>query len=161
MAGAGPVDIEIYADTRDALPPAVGTFTNTASGQVGFRAGSLSRLEVTLGSPAQNPDGAAGAAPWDAYVRMPYLTGPQGNEVHRSLYGGASEVVASGPLVGAILDFVMIHPLGATMPSWSYEGAPVWSAYPQFAPYQQTANPADADWPDRPKDRKSVFDANH
>jgi len=160
-AGTGPVDIEVHADTRDALPPAVGTFTNTASGQVGFRAGALSRLEITLGSPTQNPDGATGAAPWDAYLRMPYLTGPQGNEVHRSHYGGASEVVASGPLVGTILDFVMIHPLGVTMPSWSYEGAPVWGAYPQFAPYQQTANPADADWPDRPKDRKSVFDANH
>ncbi len=160
-AGTGPIDIEIYADTKDALPPAVGAYTNTVSGQAGFRPGALSRLEITLASPGSNPDGAAGAAPWDAYLRMPYLTGPQGNEVHRSLYGGASEVVSSGPLVGTILDFVMIHPLSATMPSWSYEGAPVWNGYPEFTPFQKTANPAAADWADRPRDRRSVFDENH
>jgi len=56
---------------------------------------------------------------------------------------------------------VLIHPLTTTIPSWSYEGAPVWDAYPAFTPYQQTASPADADWPDRPRDRRSVFDANH
>jgi LruC domain-containing protein len=160
-AGAGPIDIEIYADTRDALPPVTGAFTNTDPAQVGLHAGALSRLEITLVTSALNPDGAAGAAPWDAYIRMPYLTGAQGNEVHRSLYGGATEVVSSGPLVGHILDFVQIHPLTNTLPSWSYEGAPVWDAYPSFTPYQQTANPVDSDWPDRPKDRRSVFDANH
>jgi LruC domain-containing protein len=160
-AGTGPIDIEIYADTRDALPPVTGAFTNTDPSQVGVHAGSLSRLEITLATSALNPDGAAGAAPWDAYIRMPYLTGPQGNEVHRSLYGGATEVVSSGPLVGLILDFVQIHPLTNTLPSWSYEGAPVWDAYPAFTPYQQTANPVDSDWPDRPKDRRSVFDVNH
>jgi len=160
-AGTGPIDVEIYADTKDALPPVVGNFSNTDSTQVGVRAGALSRLEITLANPAQNPDGAAGTAPWDVYLRMPYLTGPQGNEVHRSLYGGATEVVASGPLVGHVLDFVMIHPLTNTLPSWSYEGAPVWDAYPAFTPYQKTASPADVDWPDRPKDRRSVFDSNH
>jgi LruC domain-containing protein len=160
-AGTGPVDVEIYADTKDALPPVTGSFTNTDSTQAGIHAGALSRLEITLVNSVLNPDGAAGAAPWDVYLRMPYLTGPQGNEVHRSLYGGASEVATSGPLVGTILDFVMIHPITATLPSWSYEGAPVWDAYPRFAPYQQTADPADADWPDRPRDRRSVFDANH
>jgi len=161
-AGTGPVDVEIYADTKDALAPAVGSsFTNTDPAQVGIHAGALSRLEITLGSPTSNPDGAAGAAPWDVYLRLPYLVGPQGNEIHRSLYGGATEVVASGPMVGAILDFVLVHPVTSILPSWSYEGAPVWDAYPRFAPYQQTASPADADWPDRPVDRRSVFDANH
>ncbi len=159
--GTGPVDMEIYADTRDALPPATGPFTNTDSVQVGVRAGALSRLEITLGSPSLNPDGAAGAAPWDVYLRMPYLTGPQGNEVHRAVHGGASEVVTSGPLAGQVLDFVQVHPVTTVQPSWSYEGNPVWNAYPRFAPYQQFADPADADWPDRPTDRRSVFDANH
>ena len=160
-SGSGPVDVEIYADTKDALPPAVGAFTNTDAKQAGVRAGALSRLEIVLANPAQNPDGAAGVAPWDVYLRMPYLTGPQGNEVHRSVFGGAFEVVASGPLVGHVLDFVQIHPLTTTLPSWSYEGAPVWDAYPAFTPYQKTADPVESDWPDRPKDRRSVFDANH
>ncbi len=160
-AGTGPIDMEIYADTKDALPPVVGNFANTVSTQVGVQAGALSRLEITLSSPGQNPDGAAGAAPWDVYLRMPYLTGAQGNEVHRSLYGGATEVVTSGPLVGHVLDFVMIHPLATTLPSWCYEGAPVWDSYPAFTPYQKTAAPAESDWPDRPKDRRSVFDSNH
>ncbi len=160
-AGTGPIDMEIYADTKDALPPVVGAYSNTAASQVGIRSGALSRLEIVLGNSTLNPDGAAGAAPWDVYLRMPYLTGAQGNEVHRSLYGGATEVVSSGPLVGHILDFVLIHPLTTTIPSWSYEGAPVWDAYPAFTPYQKTASPAEADWPDRPRDRRSVFDANH
>jgi len=160
-AGTGPIDIEIYADTKDALPAVVGSFTNTEPSQVGVHAGALSRLEITLANSTLNKDGAAGAAPWDVYLRMPYLTGPQGNEVHRSLYGGASEVVTSGPLAGTILDFVLVHPVTTTLPSWNYEGAPVWNAYPRFAPYQQTANPADADWADRPVDRRSIFDANH
>lgn len=160
LAGTGPVDVEIYADTRDALPGVVGNYANTVASQVGFVAGALVRLEITL-SGSGNPDGAAGAAPWDVYLRMPYLTGPQGNEVHRALYGGAAEVVTAGPLTGQILDFVMIHALGTVLPSWSYEGAPVWDAYPDFVPFQQTASPTYSDWADRPRNRRAVFDANH
>ena len=161
VAGTGWLDLEIWADTKDALPPAVGAFTNTVSTQVGMRAGSMVRLEVTLASPAQNPDGSLGAAPWDTYLRMPYLTGAQGNEVHRGYYGGAVEVVSSGPLVGQVLDFVQVQAVGSTLPSWSYEGNAVWNAYPRFAPFQQTADPADADWAERPTTRRAVFDANH
>jgi hypothetical protein len=138
-----------------------GVFSNTDSKQVGFQAGSMSRLELTLNSPSANPDGQAGAAPWDPYLRMPYLTGPQGNEVHRAYYGGATEVLTTGPLAGTTQDFVIVHPLTGPIPSWSYEGNPVWNAYPRYVPYQQVAAPADADWPDRPTDRRSVFDANH
>ncbi len=160
-AGTGPVDVEIWADTRSALAPATGSFTNTQPSQVGYQAGALARLEVTLTTPGANPDGALGAAPWDVYLRLPYLSGPQGNEIHRSLYGGSSEVVTSGPLVGTTLDFVLIHPLTTTAPSWSYEGVPVWHNYPAFIPFQQTASPADADWADRPTSRTDVFDTNH
>jgi LruC domain-containing protein len=145
LAGDGPLDLEIYADTRDALPPATGSFTNSEPAQVGFRAGAQARLEVTLASPAANPDGAAGSAPWDVYLHLPYLVGPQGNEVHRGLYGGAAEIATTGPLAGSALDFVIVHPIGAVAPSWSFEGVAVWTAYPRFVPYQQAAAPADAD----------------
>jgi LruC domain-containing protein len=159
--GLGPVDLEIYADTRDAMPAVSGVFSNTESSQVGYQAGAMSRLELTLNNPGSNPDGQAGAAPWDPYLRMPYLTGPQGNEVHRAYYGGATEVVTSGPLAGTTQDFVIVHPLTGPIPSWSYEGAPVWHAYPRYVPFQQVADPVDADWPDRPSSRRAVFDANH
>jgi len=160
-AGTDYLDVEVYADTKDALPPAVGAFTNTSPAQVGVRAGATARLEITITNPGQNPDGAAGTAPWDTYLRMPYLTGAQGNEVHRGFYGGAVELVTSGPLSGHVLDFVQVHAVGSALPSWSFEGSPVWSAYPRFAPYQLTADPADADWADRPTSRGAVFDANH
>ena len=70
-------------------------------------------------------------------------------------------MVTSGPLAGQVLDFVQVHVLGTALPSWSYEGNPVWNAYPRFAPYQQTADPGDSDWADKPTSRSSVFDANH
>ena len=160
-AGTGPIDIEIYADTRTALAPATGSFTNTQPSQVGFQAGALARLEITLTTPGANPDGALGAAPWDAYLKLPYLTGPQGNEIHRALYGGSTEIATSGPLVGTPIDFVLVHPLTIVAPSWAYEGTPVWNSYPSFIPYQQTVGPADANWPDRPTSREDVFDQNH
>jgi LruC domain-containing protein len=159
--GSGPIDMEIFADTRDALAPAVAAFTNTVPSQKGFQPGAQARLEITLSNTGVNPDGKAGLAPWDPYLRLPYLTGPQGNEIHRSLHGGATEVVTVGPLAGTSLDFVLVQPVTTVAPSWSFEGTPVWDAYPQFVPWLKLADPAMASWSDNPTSRSAVFDAVH
>ncbi len=158
-AGTGPADLIIYDDTRDALPPVVGAYANTAPSQVGYQPGANARLELTLLDPVQNPDGAAGAAPWDVYLHLPYVPGV--NEVHRGVYGGPSETVTSGPLTGSVLEFVQLHVATVVAPSWAFEGTPVWRAYPDFVPHRLTGDAAYQDWPDRPTSRAEVFDEDH
>lgn len=147
VSGTGSLDVQIFADTRIALPGVVGTFTNTAKTQATFVAGQTARLVVTLGEVQPTADALPGGAPWDAYLRLPYLPGQ--NEIHRASYGGATERSEDGPLAGRTLDFVEEWSTAST-PQWSFEGAPMWNAFGAYAPWHQLRRAEDRDWPTRP-----------
>ena len=140
--GTGPLDVEIYADTRVALPPSSGAYTNTPRGGT-FVAGRTARLVVTFGAATSIPD----AAPWDAYLRLPYLPTP--NEIHRESVGGQHERTARGPLAENELPFVEEWSTGAT-PTWPCEGVSIWSGYEAWAPWWSSRDARYRDWPAGP-----------
>lgn len=148
-SGQGPLDVEIYADTRVALAPSSGAYTNTPRGGV-FVAGRTARLTVTFGAPASLPD----AAPWDPYLRLPYLEVTP-NEIHRESVGAQRERTTRGPLAENELPFVEEWTTGAT-PTWPCEGVSMWSGYEAWAPWWSSRDARYRDWSATPN-RNTTF----
>ena len=128
-SGSGPIDWVIFEDTREALPPVVGNFSNTDARQASFENAAVhKRLEVTLDQPSLDPVAPANA-PWDIYLHLPFL--PLPNEVHRPEFGGAVENTSyDAELAGRPLDFVI--ELDATQLAWPFEGYPIWRSFDHY-----------------------------
>jgi LruC domain-containing protein/uncharacterized repeat protein (TIGR01451 family) len=140
FTGTGSVDLAIYDDTRTALPPMSGVYANTAPAQARFTAGVTAKLEINLQNPAANTGAANGAAPWDAYLFLPYLPGDKA--IHGPAYGGPTETSARlDALAGLPLDFMLIREAAGDL-AWSYEGEAIWASFPGFVGYART--PANA-----------------
>lgn len=127
--GSGPIAWAIFADTREALPPVVGNFSNTDARQASFESALVhKRLEVVLDQPSLDPVAPA-HAPWDLYLHLPFLALP--NEVHRPEFGGAVENTSyEAELAGRPLDFVI--ELDATQLAWPFEGYPIWRSFDHY-----------------------------
>jgi|GEM_PF-2103898 len=138
-SGTGAVDVALYDDTRDALPPVFGAYTNTPIDQASFVPGTPVMLEVSW-SPGEGPlVDALGAFPWDFHLHLPYLETP--NEVHLAQHQGATERTTQLPgFPDAVLPFVLVEdaPLA---PLWSFEGRAVWLDFPAFFDTHDTAAP--------------------
>jgi LruC domain-containing protein len=154
LDGNGPLDVAIYDDTRDALPPDVEGFSNTPTEQGSWSAPTTAKLVVQVFEPEANPDGSLGDAPFDIYLRLPYL--PLPNEIHRVEVGGATELSErAGPLDGVSLPFVQVNE--STTPTWPFEGEPVWNVFPSFPDHVLTPSPSNASWHAAPISLERVF----
>lgn len=145
LSGAGLVDLPIFADTVEALPPAVGDdFTNTLNRQNPSTLGRVARIAITLSNPAANPSQNRHRPPFD-----PYLTSQLG-EVHQvnQEYPNSTEVVTfwpTSPLLGFNLDYVLAVP--AADWRWPLENQKIWDAYPTvFARHMLSGRQTDASW---------------
>lgn len=155
ISGTGDIDVEIYEDTRDALAPMDGAYANTTQAQSSFNEGAPARLIITFAEPASNPDATFGDAPWDTYLVLPFVSGP--NVIHRTEFGGVTEtVVRSGPVLGHRLDFVRVYD-SAVDPAWPFEGNPVWDPFPSFDNWMLEAAVEHARWFEAPTSRNHVF----
>ncbi|MBI1290661.1 LruC domain-containing protein [bacterium] len=144
-SGSGLVDLPIFADTYDALPPAEGDdFTNTLNRQNPSTLGRVARITITLASPTANPSQLRHRAPFD-----PYLTSRLG-EVHQASQGVANstEVVTfwpESPLLGFNLDYVLAVPSASW--HWPLENQKIWDAYPNlFANYMLSGRQQSTTW---------------
>jgi LruC domain-containing protein len=145
-SGTGELDVPIWEDTREALAPQVGSFTNTDSSQAAFVAGERALLLVRGLDPASNPVGGVGAPPWDIYLKMPYMAAGA-DEVHLPQYQGPAEPVLEGELAGWTLPFALVleEQVGAER-WWSFEGAAVWKTFPEFSPWVRTGSAQHDQW---------------
>jgi hypothetical protein len=133
--GTGAVEVTIYEDTRDAMPPAVtGDYANTEEGPE-WQPGVNATLRVDLNDPAANPRSAfADDAPFDAYLELPYI-GTADKTVRLPAYGGQVEVTSRIPGLGGIALPFVIRSRSAQEIHWACEGYPVWSQFPTFISY--------------------------
>lgn len=155
-SGSGILDKAIWANTQKALPPQVGSFSNTSPKQAHWLAGQTARLEVTLVSATSTSTSSLGKGPFDAYLRLPYLPAAN-NEIHRSIYAGPVEVTqAIGPLQGRALPFVTETPT-AVDPKWSFEGEPVWLSFPTFVAHTMSPSASTQMWSQSPTAKSAVF----
>ncbi len=128
--GTGVVDIQLFADTVEALPPAEGDdFTNTLNRQNPATLGQHARVTLTLASPASNKSASRHRPPFD-----PYLVNQIG-EVHQRREGfpNSTEVVTfwpDSPLLGYHLDYVLVVPGSSWI--WPLENQKIWDAYPSL-----------------------------
>ena len=166
------LDIEIFEDTRVALPLLEKQYANTDPAQASWEIARTARLVVVIDDPGSNPTMAT-AGPWDLYIRLPYLDEP--NEVHRASWAGPTEALMSPDSVGAsnlpggltsippafqgtTLDFVIEHDMDAIEPvSWAFEGVYIWVPYPIFISHTMFGGDGYADWYLYPTDPDCVF----
>ena len=136
--GNGELDIEIFEETIDALPPVVANYANTARDQANHQPGATASLVIDV-SPGSNPDGSYGTAPFDPYIRMPYLPIP--NTVHLPNQGGPAELTSRfSELAGFPLDFA--YTVDASVPQWSFEAEPVWLGFPDYSNWVRLGTPS-------------------
>lgn len=156
-SGEGELDIAIWEDTREALAPQVGSFTNTDASQASFVAGERALLLVRGMDAGANPVGALGAPPWDVYLKMPYMT-PGADEVHLPQHQGPAEPVLAGELAGWTLPFALVLEVGVGAERWwSFEGAAVWRAFPQFVERVRTGSAQYEQWHRAPGGAHGAF----
>jgi LruC domain-containing protein len=144
-SGRGNVDIQLFADTTQALPPAVGDdFTNTLNRQNPATLGRVARVRITMANPAENPSSARHKPPFDPYLRSAI------GEVHqvREGFPNSTEVVTfwpESPLLGFNLDYVLVVPGNNWY--WPLENQKIWDAYPTvFARHMLSGRQIDRDW---------------
>lgn len=149
-SGQGEADVPLTVDTRQLLPPLVGSYTNTSPDQGRFIPGRRVRLIIEMTGALETTPAQLGQAPWDMYLKLPYL--PEPNEVHDLIYGGFSEPVTQDvALAGQLLGFVRVlefgaEPVSPQWPAWAYEGVPVWKVYPQFEGFILSGQALDPQW---------------
>ncbi|MCP4498539.1 MAG: LruC domain-containing protein [Deltaproteobacteria bacterium] len=137
--GSGPLDLVLFDDTRDPLPPQRGNYTNTSPQQAGYYSGDVVVVEVHFLDENQILNGSQtlsiGDAPWDLYLQLPYLSTP--NEIHREGFSGAVEMTSHLPeLPDAFLPFVIEQSLDETEdPQWSFEGRAIWLDFVEFVDF--------------------------
>ncbi|MDX2175482.1 MAG: LruC domain-containing protein [Candidatus Sumerlaeia bacterium] len=144
-SGSGDVDIALFADTSDALPPPAGDdFTNTLNRQNPATLGRTARVRITMANPAANPSNARHHPPFDPYLKSAI------GEVHqvREGFPGSTEVVAfwpESPLLGFNLDYVLVVP--GSQWRWPLENQKIWDAYPEvFTRHMLSGRQSDTDW---------------
>lgn len=148
VRGVGPARLVIAEDTRDVLPAWDRAYANSTLGQGRFRTGGVVQITLEL-DPTQNR--ALGSAPWDPYLVLPYIEGP--NEVHLGAYGGVTETADRSDLAGWPLDFAFVaDPVRAF---WPPEGQPVWRAFAGFSPWVRQGT--HARWFDEPLDPQTIW----
>lgn len=148
--GSGAIDLQIFADTYDALPPVWGDpdreedFTNTLNRQDIATLGKVALVEITLSSPSLNPSLERHRPPFGPYLKS------QVGEVHlaREGYPNSTEVVRlwpDSPLLGYNLDYVLMVP--GNQWRWPLENQKIWDAYPgKFASFILSGGQSDIDW---------------
>ena len=134
FAGTGDVDLLVYADTRDALPPYADTsYTNTGA-QPDWLTGVPAKVTIELSSPGLNPANSFDPAPYDLYLRLPYIA-LENKEIHTPDYAGQTEQTAKpSSLAGGALDFAIVSRAPAQH-FWPCEGYAIWTQFDMFEPY--------------------------
>lgn len=127
-SGVGTIDIAVYDDTRAALPDMSAQYANTPLSQAQWMPGATARIQVDLASPGLNTGNPLGDGPYDLYLKLPYMAGP--NEIHLPGRGGATEYVGAGPLAGQNLDFGIVA--DSAFAAWPFEGQAVWIPFADF-----------------------------
>ena len=145
QAFTGNIDVPIFPNTYNALPPTSGAFTNTEISQVGVVKGYTATLTI-------NTDGALNtSANYFRNSSQPYLINELGRQINiASLAGtlGNTQNVdnngnSSDALYGYFLD------LGYRLPydwKWPLEITAVWSSFPQFDDYILSSRSTNTTW---------------
>ncbi|MDK2972684.1 MAG: hypothetical protein PWP23_2439 [Candidatus Sumerlaeota bacterium] len=145
VTGSSTLNLKLWEDTREALPPAPEDFTtNTRTSQTTPIYGEFVRVTITLDNPALNPSASRHRAPFD-----PYLKSELG-EIHllREGFPDSTEIVGQdGPLQGLNLEYVLEVP--NPMWLWPRETRRIWVSYPEmFAAYLLSGANEATDWND-------------
>ncbi len=148
---SGNINVPIFPNTYNALPPTTGTFTNVEISQVGVVKGYTATLTITT-------DGTSNTA--DNYKRnssQPYLINELNKQINiASLAGtlGNTQNVDNNVEPGTVL-FGYFLDLGYRLPydwKWSLEGptGAIWKSFPQFNDYILSGRSTNTAWYNSP-----------
>lgn len=147
QAFTGNIDVPIFPNTYNALPPRTGTFTNVENIQVGVVRGYTATLTITPDANLNNSG---------TYLRnssLPYLINELNKQIDIASLSGPlgntqnvdNNVDSTTALYGYFLD------LGYRLPydwKWPLEGPPsaIWKSFPQFEQYIISSRSINTTW---------------
>jgi LruC domain-containing protein len=158
-SGTGTAAVRIWENTKTALPAYSagihGFATNSSPDQPSHTQGQAAVLTITLTTPASNPLNGMASAPFDPYLKIPYLSGQP--EVHRVPYCTTCQetvdtaAYSGSSMFGSNLDFVLVVPENqVNFWKWPEEAIPVWNAYSSFSNYILSGKTTNTNWYESP-----------